>query len=171
MFKIFVAFVVLSITIQAYGQPAAYQPKSKVIAKNGMLVSWHYQYDTIYFRMSAPTDGWVTIGFNTEKSTQGAYLLMGQMIDNTPQVVEHYTFSPGNYQAIHLLGEEAQVQDIRGSEKGEKTTLWFALPVKAASKYQKDLLQGMKYHMIIAYSQEDDFQHHSIMRTFVEVEL
>ena len=136
-----------------------------------MAVSWYYNNDRIYFKMIAPTDGWVTIGFNTSTSTTGAYLLMGHIINGNVAVVEHYTTSPGNYSAITKFGAMAQVADVSGQQKGQRTTIEFSLPVMASGKYQRDLIEGLSYTMLIAYSQEDNFQHHSIMRTPVEIKL
>ena len=144
---------------------------SKVVEKNEMKVSWHFENDRIFFKMSAPTDGWVTIGFNTVKGTKGAYLLMGNIVEGVPNIIEHYTLNPGDYRTISSLGEKSQVKDITGVEKASNSTLVFSLPIIAVSKYQKDLTEGTEYTMIIAYSQEDDFQHHSIMRTSVNVTL
>ena len=143
----------------------------KTISRNKMKVSWYYKADKIYFEMSAPTDGWVTIGFNTTSGTKGAYLLMGNVINSKPNVTEHYTLNPGNYKAITELGEKNQVSNVWGVESSSGTSIKFSLPVKPVNKYQKDMSEGNKYTMIIAYSQEDDFQHHSIMRTSVNIKL
>ena len=143
----------------------------KSISKDKMKVNWHYENGRIFFEMSAPTDGWVTIGFNTNSGTKGAYLLMGNIINMKANVVEYYTLNPGNYKTIKSLGDTPQVENISGKEDSNGTTLKFSLPIKAIGKYQKDLIEGSEFTMIIAYSQEDDFQHHSIMRTSVNINL
>lgn len=163
---------ILTILIMAVsmGSPAQ-DDSAKTISKNKMKISWQYKNDRIFFEMSAPTKGWVTIGINTTSSTKGAYLLMGNVEEGKPNVVEHYTLNPGNYKTISSLGETSQVKDVIGDENSMRTILKFSLPIEAESKYQKDLSEGSKYTMIIAYSQEDDFQHHSMMRTSVNVTL
>ena len=159
--------LLLTLTINCQSQ----QKMMQTISKNRVNVHWHYQGDRIYFEMSAPTDGWVTIGFNQSTGIQGAYLLMGNVINGQTNLVEHYTLSAGNYQPIKKLNGQVQVKDIEGVEKGNKTTIKFSLPILAASKYQKDLSKGSEYVMILAYSQADDFQHHSMMRTSMKVKL
>lgn len=149
----------------------AMQNPPKSVSKNEMKISWHYENDRIFFEMSAPTNGWVTVGFNTTSKIKGASLLMGNIVKGKPSVVEHYTLNLGNYKTINSLGEESQVKDIIGNENFNRTILKFSLPIKAKSEYQKDLSEGKEYTMIIAYSQEDDFQHHSIMRTSVKITL
>lgn len=141
------------------------------ISKNKMKVIWQYKNDRIHFEMSAPTDGWVTIGFNATSGTKGAYLLMGNIEKGKPKIVEHYTINPGNYKTISSLGETPQVNDVSGEATPNRSVLKFSVPIKAETQYQKDLSEGKEYTMIIAYSQEDDFQHHSIMRTSIHVKL
>lgn len=144
---------------------------AKILSKNKMNVSWYFENERIYFEMSAPTDGWVTIGFNTQSGTTGAYLLMGNIINGKVNVIEHFTKSPGSYSPITKLGAESQVENIEGIEENNNTLIKFSLPKKAFSKYQKDLSEGNEYTMIIAFSREDDFQHHSMMRTSEIVKL
>lgn len=143
----------------------------KSLKENRMEVSWHYQNGRIYFEMIAPTEGWITIGFNTKQGTTGASLLMGRVVNGETEVVEYYTKSPGNYVPITNFGFKSKVENISGTEENRITTITFSLPTKAHSKYQKDLFEGNQYTLILAYSRDDDFQHHSIMRTSKQVKL
>ncbi len=147
------------------------QKNIQTISINSMTMRWRYDNERIFFEMSAPTDGWVTIGFNTKKDIAGTYLLMGNIVNEQPKVVEHFTISAGNYKPIETFGIGSQVQDVDGIEKNGKTTLKFSLPIRAVSKYQKNLNRDLKYTLIMAYSREDDFQHHSMMRTSINVKL
>lgn len=157
--------------LAAYSSLIIQENEKKTIQKNGMTVSWYYSQDRIFFEMNAPTNGWITIGFNTSSGTKDAYLLMGNIQQDRTELVEHYTLNPGNYKPITTLNAKAQVKDIEGEEIGKQTTLQFSLPIKAFSQYQKDLKPGLEYNMILAYSREDDFQHHSMMRTSLPIKL
>lgn len=136
-----------------------------------MTVSWSYHQDYIQIEMIAPTDGWVGIGFNTQSEITGTYLILGKMVQGKAEIVEHYTLSPGDYKSLTQLGVAAAVSDAEGSEVGQTTMLKFSLPLTPASKYQKELQSGSHYYLTMAYSREDDFQHHSIMRTTTIVDL
>jgi hypothetical protein len=142
-----------------------YEPELKIIEKNGMVVNWYHKNQRVFFKISAPTDGWVTLGFNTANGTKGAYLIMGNIINGKVNVIEHYTSSPGNYKPISFYGSKPQVDHINGSEKDGHSEIYFSLPTTSHNIYQKDLSEGQSYHFILAYSREDDFQHHSMMRT------
>lgn len=143
--------------------------KKKSINTNQMSASWHFEDKRIFFEMSAPTSGWLTIGFNTNDNLKGAYLLMGHIVDGQTTVVEYFVNKPGDYNPIDSYAAVPQVLHVEGSEKGKETIIKFSLPIKSKSDFQKNLNEGQSYTMILAYSQEKDFQHHSSMRTSVEV--
>lgn len=139
--------------------------KMNCITKNGMTVCWEHKQNRIYFRMIAPTKGWVAIGFNDSSSITGTYLLMG----NESMVVEYYTISPGNFKPISRLGAKEAISDEVGTELKNETTIEYSLPLKPNNKYARNFEQKREYVMLIAFSLKDDFQHHSIMRTSVKV--
>lgn len=143
---------------------------NQVYEKN-MKVIWEYKDNRIYFEMTAPTSGWLAIGFNTTADMTGAYLIMGHLVHNRAEVVEHYTQSPGNYKPFSQLNTPSAVQDITGNEESNQTRLRFSLPIFAQNKYARPLTKGSEYTLTLAYSREDDFQHHSMMRTAIHVKL
>jgi hypothetical protein len=145
------------------------QEKKNTVTQNDMKVSWTYKNDRIFFEMEAPTDGWVAIGFNDQDGMAGTYLIMGNVINGKASVVEHYTISAGNYKKLSDLGANISVMDVQGVENKQYTKLQFSLPIKSSNKYSKDLSHEKEYIFLLAFSQEDDFQHHSIMRTSEEI--
>ena len=145
------------------------QDSMKEVRKNNMRVSWKLEKEYIQFEMEAPTNGWVAIGFNETTSLACTYLLMGRIRNGKTEVVEHYTEKPGNYKPIADLGIPNQVISISGHEKGNLTKLKFSIPISKSSKYHKHLSTETKWTLLLAYSVDDDFQHHSIMRTSMEI--
>ena len=143
--------------------------EQKSITANGMKVTWYHSDDRIYFTLKAPTTGWLAIGFNTSNNLTDTYLIMCNVIKNKTRVVEHYVIKPGAYHPIDKLGGTPQVLDINGSESNEMSAIHFSLPQQPACSHQKPLDQNRPYHLLIAYSLEDDFNHHSIMRTTTKI--
>jgi hypothetical protein len=141
------------------------------IAKNKMVVKWDYVNERIYFQVQAPTTGWLAIGFNTSENIAGNYLIMGNVVDGKSTVKEHYTVSPGNYQPFEELKTTASIKDVEGVEEKNSTLIKFSLPVIATNNYAKNLSKGKEYVLLIAYSAEDDFKHHSMMRTTLTINL
>ncbi len=151
--------------------PMAQVSQTSPITKNGMTVSWRFANDSIYITTTAPTTGWVTVGINTNKNLTGAYLLMGRIVKNKAEVVEHHTLVPGNYHPLKKLGATPLVKVVSGHETHNSTTLTYAIPCSAKGRYRHQLQQGMAYYMVMAYSRDDDFKHHSTMRTSLPITL
>jgi hypothetical protein len=169
--KLLLFFSILLGFSMSFRHPDLPSPDIKTITQNGMTVSWLYRQDRMYFEMEAPTEGWVAIGFNERNTLPGSYLLMGSVVAGTPNVVEHYTLSPGDYRPVSALGAAPQLNDVGGSESGGKTRIRFSLPIESRHQYAKNMIEGSSWILHMAYSREDDFQHHSMMRTAVKVQL
>lgn len=141
------------------------------VEKNGMKVKWEYKADRIHFEMQAPTEGWLAIGFNEENQLTGTNLIMGAVEADRIKMADDYIVSFGNPRTVESLGGRNQIEDAKGQESDGKTKIAFSLPIRAADQFHFNLDKGKTYHLLIAYSQVDDFAHHSIMRTSVEIKL
>jgi hypothetical protein len=143
----------------------------KQLSKNGMTVRWQHQNGRVFFEMKAPTSGWVAIGFNEAAELTGTYLLMGCITDGEPLLAEHTVLSPGDYRPMDQLGRPEVATDVSGETKAGITTIRFSLPIEAIDSYRKPLGEGFQYTLLLAYSESDDFQHHSRMRTSLPITL
>lgn len=155
----------LAIAVTNYNKPP------QQIAKNGMTVSIEHRTDSIWFELEAPTKGWIAIGFNDTAQLKGTYLIMGAIHNGTVTIEEHHTFSPGDYRSFSDLGIDSSVTHKIGIEKNGRSKISFQLPVKSAHNFGKDLIEKKDYTLLMAFSREDDFRHHSSMRTSVNIKL
>jgi hypothetical protein len=142
-----------------------FKPVEQQIHRQGMTVKWHFDQERIFFEMQAPTNGWLAIGFNESEHITGTYLIMGRVVQGVAEIVEHKTLHPGDYRPVTQLGDPASVTVLHGDELAGSSIIRFSLPREAAGKQQKPLNPGDSYVLIMAFSREDDFQHHSTMRT------
>ncbi len=140
----------------------------KTIAKNRMTVNYTHHGDMISFDLSAPTTGWIAIGFNEHRGIVGSHLIMCRIVDGKPEVVEHYTISAGKYKPIIDLGGKSAISNIKGEQDNGTTNVSFDIVTSTIDQYHKDLSEGKEYYIMLAYSLSDDFQHHSIMRTNIK---
>ncbi len=147
------------------------QMASKSINKNGMTVSWSFNDERICFEMTAPTKGWIAIGFNESHELTNTYLIMGVVNNGKTTVKEHHVFEPGDYQSFVAIDEPESIYNVSGQQTNTQTTIKFTLPISSFFQYTKQLKQGAAFNMLLAYSLEKDFQHHSIMRTSINVKL
>jgi len=148
------------------------QNTSKRISAQGMEVSWEYtESEMVSFTLKAPLQGWVAIGFNEKQALSDTWLLMARVQNGKAEVIEHYVRAPGDYVPTATYGDTSGIVQVRGRETSEGTELSFTLPVNPTSPRQKSLEEGRAYHLLLAYSVDDDFAHHSRMRTSKQVTL
>jgi hypothetical protein len=170
MKNMIIYFLFSLLSLVAIGQTTVLVPQQS-IKKGGMELSYSCDTAYLHLNLSAPTRGWLAIGFNDRPGIEGTYLLMARVQDGRAEVVAHYTIRPGNYQSLVSLGETEQCTLVSGSEVGNRSLVSFSLPLNRVGKYQKALVPGNPYHLILAYSRDDDFQHHSTMRTSLKFTL
>lgn len=147
------------------------EQQQNMIEKNGMKVRWSFLNDRIYFDVSAPTSGWVAIGFNEKPGLEGTYLLMGHVTNGVAEVKEHFVVAPGDYRPMEAFGAPSVVTIGWGVEETGSTSLQFSIPIKANDAFRKQMSPASSLHLLLAYSASDDFQHHSIMRTQTKIQL
>jgi DOMON domain len=149
----------------------AQQKDFKSITLGGMTFHWRFYKDHLQCQASAPTKGWVAIGFNTKNELSGTNLIMGAVEQDYVTIDDRFIVKPGDHKSIiELGGSEALVQRT-GAEENGKTSISFSVPLSVNDKFHYNLIEGKEYYVLLAFSQEDDFQHHSMMRTTIKIKL
>lgn len=140
--------------------------------KNGMLIRWKFGEQKVFFEISAPGSGWLGIGFNPSSGLSGTNLIMGAVLkDGSVRMSDRHIVAPGEHHSIEEMGGKSVLTDISGVQKGGLTKINFAMPRDFSDKYHFALSAAKRYHLLIAYSREDDFSHHSMMRTEIEINM
>ena len=144
------------------------RPLQKV-ERNGMLVSWEEKGEWLEVEVSAPTQGWLAIGFNTEDGLEGTNLIMVAVRGKEVQLSDRYILKAGDHRALSDLGVGERLEILSGEENASGSRISFRIPKLSQDNYHKSLLPGSSFYMLMAYSREDDFMHHSMMRTSVQI--
>lgn len=143
----------------------------KKIEKNGMKIYWQVETELVHFEVFAPTKGWVAIGLNDQSGLVGNNLIMGNVIEDQVMISDRYIVGIGNHQAVEKLGGQSHLSNLEGKENTVGTTLKFSIKKEAQDQFHYDLTRDKIFYLLIAYSQADEFDHHSRMRTSVKIEL
>lgn len=151
--------------------PKVRTEKQKEIIVNGMIFQWQFDEHFVHVKLSAPTTGWIAIGFNTQNELQGTNLVMGAIEHDFVNIEDRFILKPGLHKSILELGGSDALIHRGGVEQNGISTIWFSMPLSVNDKFHHDLLDGKVYWVLLAYSQENDFQHHSIMRTSIKIKL
>jgi len=144
---------------------------SSSIKVRDMDIRWTDQGDRWLFELSAPTEGWVAVGFNQKNNIVHTNLIMGAVSKGKVKAEDFHVVGFGNPQPITKLGGKFAINQVEGEEKLGRTTICFSIPKKAIDKYHYDLKPGEDLWLICAYSRADEFDHHSMMRQHVKVKL
>jgi DOMON domain len=146
-------------------------PGMQEISQNGMTVTWKIAQERLLLTMRAPTSGWVAVGFNTLEGLAGTNLVMAAVEGQEVRLSDRYIVAPGDHRSVAELGGKPSAMLISGTEDATGTIIQFALPLHAADSFHVALTRGQSLHLLMAFSREDDFAHHSMMRTAVTITL
>ena len=149
--------------------PMADNPEQTVSA-NGMTLSWAFEKDRLICHVSAPTHGWVAVGFNPREGLAGTNLIMATVRQGKVDIADRYVLKPGDHRSVTSLGGQSKVIALQGREGAGVTDITFELTI-TEDAWHHTLKEGSTVHLLLAYSQADDFDHHSSMRTHRQVKL
>ncbi|MEM8531362.1 MAG: DOMON domain-containing protein [Chloroflexota bacterium] len=138
---------------------------------DGMKVTWYREGSFWVFETTAQTEGWVAVGFNIQNDIVGSNLIMGSVADGVPRLADHFVVGVGDHQPVAQLGGTSQVELLKASEKDGQTMIRFRIAADARDEFHYDLRSGSSIYLILAYSVDDDFDHHSRLRQHVQVTL
>lgn len=144
---------------------------TRILSKKGMELRWGFK-KRIHFEMRAPTVGWVAVGFNTVRQLPSSMLIMGAVYpDGSVMVQDHVIVAIGEHKARTALGLASRLGPVAGEQTRNLTTVQFSLPTEATDDLSLPLEMGLDYHLILAYSVDRDFQHHSRVRIWERITL
>lgn len=136
--------------------PDEYQ-SSESFENDTVKVFWTIGESLAWFAMSAPTEGWVALGFGAENMMQGADMAIGWVEGNgTAFVLDCYSTGPyGPHPADTKLGGKDDLAAVMATEKDGITTIEFSRPIAASEANDKPIVIGEPY--LWAYGPTDDF--------------
>ena len=131
---------------------------------------WSHDTDRIHLTMSAPTAGWLAIGFNEHPGLGNMRFVMTVASENTPRAEEHLTRN-GSHLDVRKLNLETHLRDLEGTYNGEFSQIRFSLPHLMHHRPTLQLAGGSQTNLMLAWSQSTDFNHHSAWRKHYPITL
>ena len=137
------------------------------VEASGITFQYEVKGDSIHAVLSAPTEGWVGVGFNSKNSIVGSDLLLFNMMGK--HVSGTYLFVIGYVNPVKDSenGGKNTVLIHGGTQESGYTKIQFSIPLDSKDSNDFVHVLGQKYWLILAYSVSDDFDHHSIVRKHV----
>lgn len=124
----------------------------------------------LHVKLSAPTTGWVAVGFAPSKMMADANFIIGY-IDKEGKVYtsDEFGTAPTEHKPDTELGGSDDVAEKSGMEKDGTTMIHFAIPLDSGDKYDQVLKPGGTCKIILAYGAKDDFKSYHKKRTSIEI--
>jgi len=129
----------------------------KSLVSGNMKFSWKVNGDFIDFKISAKTNGWISVGFNPTTKMKNATMVLGVMKEGIPNFTYHYGTANFKHKSIEDLGGKNLITNPKGTEGKDLSEISFSLPLKSDGKYDADFKKG-KHVIILAYSISKEFK-------------
>ncbi|WP_435623536.1 DOMON domain-containing protein [Flagellimonas sp.] len=159
-------FQVLSVlAFSFYGFAGLYgQQVSKV---SDISFTYDVVRDSLVCKLEAPTNGWVGVGFNNKNSIVGSDLLLFNIIAGTASCTDLFVKGVGNPVQDEKNGGKNTITILDGAERNTYTSITFSIPLDSGDRNDfVHQLDGQAW-LILAYSVDDDFEHHSRVRKHI----
>jgi DOMON domain len=151
----------------AAGVPAqAARELTRLASAAGVEFRWALDGRLLHGCMRARTRGWITVGFNTQPTLDGARLVMGRVLDGKAQIEVHRARPPHH---VRIAGSDEVVRVAGGAQEADVTRVCFVMPLDPIDPSDVTLVPGSPTHLVLAWSHEPDFNHHSADRGALNV--
>ena len=84
------------------------------VETNGMEVSWKFNDDYVDFVITAPTKGWIAIGFNEKDQLINSNLIMGKVENGQSILSDRYVVGLGDHRDVESLGGTNHLSKLGG---------------------------------------------------------
>ncbi len=98
-----------------------------------MKFSWSVDGEKLLVKLSAPTKGWLGIGFNPSSVMKDADLILGYVKDGQVTLSDDFGTSATKHVPDDKAGGHSDVTVIGGTEEGNTTTIEFSIPLQGGT--------------------------------------
>ncbi len=148
-------------------------PRAGSVTVEGIEVVWAFAGAFLTVTVSAPTDGWVAVGFNSRNDIVGSELFMAARRGEGPVAEHHLVTGAGVHPPVESLGRQSALVDFAVDEHSGMLRAGITARFTINPEYVRSvpLTPGGEVVLILAYSVSPDFDHHSRVRRHVAVVL
>ncbi len=143
------------------------------IAVRDMRFFWTLQGDSIDIKLTAPTNGWMGVGFNPEmpENMKGANFLIGFVKGGKAEVFDHYGTETKKHKEDATIEGKSDVSNVSGSELDGQTVLEFTVPLDSGDAMDKPVSVQGETVVLLAYGRSDSIVLKHRFRAILKVNL
>ncbi len=147
----------------------------KEVTSNNITLQWKAEGELLRVKVSAPTTGWVGIGFDPSPGQKmlNANFIIGYVSNGTVNIRDDWGSGLTSHGPDVDSGGEDNVTEKSGTEAEGKTEISFTIPLNSGDSKDRPLSVGNSYGVILAYGQDgaDNFAGFHKETTFVNIEV
>lgn len=125
------------------------------ISRNGYDLVWAFDEDDITFTMSAPSTGWVAVGFDPSAAMLDADIIIGYVEDGDVFLSDQWGDGYTSHRPDLELGGSDDAALVSGSESEGVTEISFSRPLSTDDEFDHQLRPGGVHTFLLAYGPGD----------------
>ena len=141
------------------------------VVEQGITLQWLADGDYLHVIISAPTAGWVAVGFDPTFQMMGADIMIGYVVGEDVFTRDDYGTSAHGHASDIALGGTNDIMNPVGTESAGNTTISYTIPLNSGDVYDNILTPGNTYTVILAYGAADNYTGYHTLRTSVNIEI
>ncbi len=130
------------------GEPVVY-------TADGVTLTMHLYTDSIHVILSAPTTGWVSVGFEPSQVMKDADIYIGYVENGTVLLRDDFGTGNTSHAPDTSLGGASSYTGLSGTESGGVTEISFMIARNPGDPYDKVLTAGGTYKVLVGYGPDD----------------
>lgn len=141
------------------------------VTVEGITFQWMTDDEYLYGMVSAPTTGWVSVGFDPTNQMADANIIIGYVDGGMVSIRDDFGTSATAHASDSSLGGTDDIMEPGGMEENGETMISFKIPLNSGDMYDSVLVPGNNYMIILAYGSGDNFTGFHTLATSTDIDL
>lgn len=141
------------------------------VTVEGITFQWMTDDEYLYGMVSAPTTGWVSVGFDPTNQMADANIIIGYVDGGMVSIRDDFGTSGTSHASDSSLGGTDDIMEPGGMEENGETMISFKIPLNSGDMYDSVLVPGNNYMIILAYGSGDNFTGFHTLATSTDIDL
>jgi len=121
-----------------------------------MTFDWSVVGDQLAVKLTAPTKGWVAVGFNPSNKMKDSNIVIGYVKKGKVEIVDHFGTAATQHKGDTKVGGAENVTVVGGSEEGGTTTIEFSIPLNSGDEKDGTIDPNADTTVMLAYGIDRD---------------
>lgn len=121
----------------------------------GFVFGYALAGQTLKGYMSAPSTGWLAVGFDPTNRMKDANFVFGFVQDGKGVIRDDFGTGSTSHASDESLGGKSDVRLVSFSEADGRTTIEFEVPLASGDRYDRPLSPGTTYKVLWAFGPDN----------------